>query len=165
MKIYTKDNLQIRPAREEDVPAILKYILDLAEYEGLKDRVQSTEEGLKEALFVRYVAEALIAELDGEPAGFAIWAYTFSTFTGKPTLFIDDVYVEERCRGMGIGSGIFSYLAGVACEKGCARMDWYCTLDNVSGKEYYRRMGAEEEDWFTVYRLTRAQLEEIRRKP
>ncbi len=163
MKPYKKDNLKIRMAKEEDVPAILNYILALAEYEGLTDQIKSTEESLKEALFVRHAAEALIAELEGTPVGFAIWAYTFSTFTGKPTLFIDDAYVEERFRGMGIGSSIFAFLAGVACEKDCARMDWYCTLDNISGKEYYRRMGAEEQDWFTVYRLTRAQLEGIRK--
>jgi GNAT superfamily N-acetyltransferase len=162
MKTYTEDNLRIRTAREEDVPVILKFILDLAEYEGLKDQVQSTEEGLRNILFVKHGAEALIAELDGTPIGFAIWAYTFSTFTGKPTLFIDDVYVQERCRGRGIGSRIFSYLADVACEKGCARMDWYCTADNASGKEYYHKMGAEEIDWFTVFRLNREQLEKMK---
>ena len=96
------------------------------------------------------------------PIGFAIWAYSFSTFTGKPTLYIDDLYVREQYRGKGIGSRIFSRLAEIAYEKDCARMDWYCMETNVSGKEYYHKMGAEEIDWFKVFRLNRTQIEEMR---
>ncbi|HWQ77702.1 MAG TPA: GNAT family N-acetyltransferase [Anaerovoracaceae bacterium] len=162
MKSYAENNLKIRMAKEDDVPVILKFILELAEYEGVKDQIRSTEVGLKNILFAEHGAEALIAELDGEPIGFAIWAYSFSTFTGKPTLYIDDIFVQERWRGKGIGSRIFSHIAGIACEKDCGRMDWYCMETNVSGKEYYRKMGAEEIDWFRVYRLNRVQLEEMR---
>lgn len=162
--LYSEDNLQIRTAKEEDVPVILKFILELAEFEGAKKEINSTEEGLMEILFKRHGAEALIAELSHVPIGFAIWAYSFSTFTGKPTLYIDDIYVQERYRGKGIGRKIFSCLADIAYGKDCARMDWYCMENNVSGKEYYHKMGAEEIDWFKVFRLNRAQIDDMRRK-
>lgn len=164
MKSNAENNLKIRAAGEADVPVILKFILELAEFEGVKSQIQSTEEGLRNVLFVRHITDALIAELDGVPIGFAIWAYSFSTFTGKPTLYIDDLYVQDHYRGQGIGSRIFSYIAGIACEKDCGRMDWYCMETNVSGMEYYHKLGAEEIDWFKVYRLNRAQIEEMRNR-
>ena len=160
--IDTNKELQLRMAEEKDIPVILKFILDLAGFEGVSDRIKSTEAGLKDVLFQRHITDALIAELDGEPVGFAIWAYSFSTFTGKPTLYIDDLYVEEKHRGKGIGGRIFSRIAEIAYEKDCGRMDWYCMETNESGKEYYRKMGAEEIDWFRVFRLDRAQIEEMR---
>ena len=164
MKTYAENDLRLRPAKEEDVPAILNFILELAEFEGARDQIRSTEEGLKDVLFERHITDALIAELDGIPIGFAIWAYSFSTFTGKPTLYIDDLYVQERYRGRGIGSRIFSHIAGIAYQKDCGRMDWYCMETNVSGKDYYHKMGAEEIEWFKVFRLNRAQIEEMREK-
>jgi GNAT superfamily N-acetyltransferase len=162
MKAYTENDLMLRPATEEDVPVILKFILELAEFEGVRDQIRSTCEGLRDVLFVRHITDALIAELSGTPIGFAIWAYSFSTFTGKPTLYIDDLYVQEQYRGKGIGSRIFSRIAEIAYEKDCGRMDWYCMETNVSGKEYYHKMGAEEIDWFKVFRLDRKQIEEMR---
>ncbi len=162
MKAYAESEFLIRKAREEDVPVILDFILELAEFEGARDQIQSTEQGLRDVLFERHITDAVIAELSGVPIGFAIWAYSFSTFTGKPTLYIDDIYVQEAYRGRGIGSKIFSYLAGVAWEKDCARMDWYCMETNVSGKEYYHGMGAEEIEWFKVFRLNRSQIEEMK---
>lgn len=162
MKEYEGDGLNLRMAEEKDIPVILEFILKLAEFEGVRDQIQSTEEGLRDALFVRHITDALIAEVDGEPVGFAIWAYSFSTFTGKPTLYLDDLYVQESYRGRGIGSRIFSRIAEIAYEKDCGRVDWYCMETNVSGKDYYHKMGAEEIDWFSVFRLNRAQLEEMR---
>lgn len=161
--LYSENNLQIRMAKEDDVPVILKFIIELAEFEGAANEIHSTEEGLRHVLFARHGAEALIAEMDRIPIGFAIWAYSFSTFTGKPTLYIDDIYVREDYRGNGIGSRMFSCLAEIAYQNDCARMDWYCMETNVSGKEYYHRMGAEEIDWFKVFRLNRTQIEEMRR--
>ncbi len=162
MKAYTENDLLLRPAAEEDIPVILNFILELAEFEGAKDQIQSTAEGLREVLFVKHITDALIAELSGAPIGFAIWAYSFSTFTGKPTLYIDDLYVREEYRGKGIGSRIFSHIAEIAYEKDCSRMDWYCMETNLSGKRYYQKMGAEEIDWFKVFRLNRKQIEEMR---
>lgn len=162
MKACAESEFLIRKAREEDVPVILDFILELAEFEGARDQIQSTEQGLRDVLFERHITDAVIAELSSVPIGFAIWAYSFSTFTGKPTLYIDDIYVQEAYRGRGIGSKMFSYLAGVAWEKDCARMDWYCMETNVSGKEYYHRMGAEEIEWFKVFRLNRSQIEEMK---
>lgn len=162
MKTDTENNLKIRGAKEEDVPVILKFIHELAEYEGVKDQIQTTEEGLRDALFKRHITDALIAELDGVPIGFAIWAYSFSTFTGKPTLYIDDLYVRESSRGKGIGSKLFARIAEIAYEKDCGRIDWYCMNTNVPSIEYYHKLGAEEIEWFKVFRLNRAQLEKMR---
>ena len=162
MRDYASDNLQLRAATEADVSVILEFILELAEFEGARDQINSTEKGLRDVLFQRHITDALIAELDGTPVGFAIWAYSFSTFTGKPTLYIDDLYVQEKHRGKGIGGCIFRRIAKIAYEKDCGRMDWYCMETNVSGKEYYQKMGAEEIDWFKVFRLNRAQIEEMR---
>lgn len=164
MKHTPLEGILIREAREEDVPVILGFILELAEFEGAREKIQSTEEGLRDVLFQRHIAEALIAELDGKAIGFAIWAYSFSTFTGKPTLYIDDLYVQEPFRGRGVGRRIFAYIADVAWRKDCARMDWYCMETNLSGKEYYHRMGAEEIDWFKVFRLNREQIEKMRER-
>ena len=162
--LYSENNLQIRMAIKEDVPVILRFIIELAEFEGAEDEIHSTEEGLNHVLFERHGAEALITEVDQIPIGFAIWAYSFSTFTGKPTLYIDDIYVQEQYRGSGIGSRMFSCLAEIAIQNDCARMDWYCMETNRSGKEYYHKMGAEETDWFKVFRLNRTQIEEMRKK-
>jgi GNAT superfamily N-acetyltransferase len=162
MKRYAKENLQIRTARTADVPVILKFIFELAEYEGVRDLIQSTEESLNSALFQSKTAEALVAEMDGAPIGFAIWSYNFSTFTGRPTLYLDDLYVRKPFRSMGVGSGIFARLADIACEKGCARMDWYCLKTNAPGIAYYQKMGAAEIDWIRLYRLDRTRLETMR---
>ena len=164
MKTYMENDLVLRAAQVEDVPVILNFILELAEFEGVKDQIQSTEDGLRDVLFKRHITDALIAELDGEAIGFAIWAYSFSTFTGKPTLYVDDIYVQERYRNKGIGSRIFAHIAEIAYEKDCGRMDWYCMETNTSGKDYYHRMGAEEIEWFKVFRLNRRQIEEMREK-
>ncbi len=164
MDSYRDDHLQIRMVKEEDITTILRFIIELARFEGAENEICSTEESLKEILFVKHGAEALVAEVDCNPVGFAIWAYSFSTFTGKQTLYIDDIYVQERYRGRGIGSKIFSCLAGIAAEKDCARMDWYCMETNLSGKDYYRKMGAEEINWFKVFRFSKSQIEEMRKQ-
>lgn len=163
MKPCSEEDLNIRAATQDDVPTIQSFIVELAEFEGAAGEIHCTEEKLKHILFVRRGAEALIVEIKGIPIGFAIWAYSFSTFTGKPTLYIDDLYVKEEYRSRGIGSAVFSYIAEIACENDCGRMDWYCMETNVSGKEYYHKMGAEEIDWFKVFRLNREQIEEMRR--
>lgn len=164
MKTFSEEGIVIRPAIETDVPMILNLILELAEFEGAANEICSSEEGLKEILFIRKGAEAILCEVDQVAVGFAVWAYSFSTFTGKPTLYIDDIYVKETYRGKGLGSKMFSYIACVAAEKDCARMDWYCMETNVSGKEYYKKMGAEEINWFKVYRFHKEQIETYRRK-
>ena len=162
--VSMQGKLQIRMAEENDIPVIMRFILELARFEGIENEINSTEEMLKDILFARHGAEALIAEWDSEPVGFAIWAYSFSTFTGKPTLYIDDLYVREAYRGKGIGSKIFSSLAEIASRKDCGRMDWFCMETNLTGKEYYHKMGAEEIEWFKVFRLNRGQIESLREK-
>lgn len=164
MDVYSNSGIVIRPANVTDITVILKFIIELAEFEGAASQINTTEEGLRDILYHKHGAEAIISELNGIPVGFAIWAYSFSTFTGKQTLYIDDIYVQEAYRGKSIGSKMFSYIASVASEKDCARMDWYCMETNLSGKEYYRKMGAEEIDWFKVYRLNKEQIETFRRR-
>lgn len=162
MKQYEGQGLTLRPANENDLEVILGFIYELARFEGAEEEIQSTEAGLRDVLFGRGGADAMIAELEREPVGFAIWAYSFSTFTGKRTLYIDDIYVREHHRGKGIGSRMFRALAEVAYQKDCGRMDWYCMETNLTGKEYYRSMGAEEINWFKVFRLNRQQIEEMK---
>lgn len=164
MDTYFKNGIKIRPATEDDVQTILSFVFELAEFEGAADKVNTTAVGLHEILFIRHGADAVITELNDVPIGFAIWAYSFSTFTGKQTLYIDDIYVQEKNRGKGIGSKMFSYIAEVAAEKDCARIDWYCMETNTSGKEYYKKIGAEEIDWFKVYRLNKEKIDAFRRK-
>ena len=165
MKQYEGQGLMLRPANENDLEVILGFIYELARFEGAEDEIQSTQAGLRDVLFGRGGADAMIAELEQEPepVGFAIWAYSFSTFTGKRTLYIDDLYVREQYRGKGIGSRMFRALAEVAYQKDCGRMDWYCMESNLTGKEYYHSMGAEEINWFKVFRLNRQQIEEMKR--
>lgn len=162
MEHYSAQGLTLRAVRENDLDVILNFIHELARFEDAEEEIHSTEEGLRDVLFKRGGAEAMIAELNHEPVGFAIWAYSFSTFTGKRTLYIDDIYVRENDRRKGIGGKMFRALAEIAYQQNCGRIDWYCMNTNLSGKEYYRTMGAEEIDWFSVFRLNEQQIEEMR---
>ncbi|EQD67372.1 GCN5-related N-acetyltransferase, partial [mine drainage metagenome] len=116
--------LQIQPAREADVAQILRFIRELARYERLEHEVIATEADLRAALFgERPFAEALLARLDGAPAGFALFFHNFSTFTGRPGLYLEDLYVTPPARGRGIGRQLLRHLATVAIERRCARVD------------------------------------------
>jgi GNAT superfamily N-acetyltransferase len=150
----------VRSASTEDVPLILSFINELAEYERLSHEVVATEEMLREHLFgERPVAEVLIAEHGGEAAGFALFFHNFSTFLGKPGIYLEDLYVRPEFRRAGIGRALLVHLANVARERGCGRLEWSVLDWNEAAIGFYRGIGASPVSGWTVYRVTGEALE------
>ncbi|NLX47109.1 MAG: GNAT family N-acetyltransferase [Euryarchaeota archaeon] len=143
----------IRFAQPEDVPIVLDFIRRLAEYERLSHEVVATEEVLMDSLFAKHQAEVIIGELDGRPVAFALFFHNFSTFLGKANLYLEDLFVDESCRGLGLGKIMFSCLARIAVDRGCERLDWWCLDWNGSSIAFYSSMGAVPMSDWTVYRL------------
>jgi GNAT superfamily N-acetyltransferase len=147
--------IEIRTAGEADVPLILHFIRRLAEYERLAHEVVATEEGLREGLFgARPAAEVVIAEWEGAPAGFALFFHNFSTFLGRPGVYLEDLFVEPEHRGRGIGRALLAHLARLAVERGCGRLEWWVLDWNEDAIRFYRSLGAVPMDDWTVYRVT-----------
>jgi GNAT superfamily N-acetyltransferase len=147
--------LEIRSATRDDVPLILSLIKELAEYERLSQEVVATEEGLRDSLFgERPVAEVLIGYLGDEPAGFALFFHTFSTFLGRPGIYLEDLYVRPAFRGAGVGRTLLARLAGLATERGCGRLEWSVLDWNKAAIRFYKALGAVPMDEWTVYRVT-----------
>ncbi len=161
-KINTQiDGLQLRFAQDKDTAVILGFIRELAEYEDLLDEVSATEDILKEALFTKKAAEVILAEFDGEPVGFALFFHNFSTFLGKAGLYLEDLYVKPDMRGRGVGKVMLSFLARLAMERKCGRLEWSVLDWNKPSIEFYKSMGAVPmEDW-TIYRITGRSLKEL----
>ena len=154
--------VEIRAAVEDDVPLILAFIRELAEYEKLSHEVSATEEVLRESLFgERRVAEALLAHSDGEPAGFALFFHNFSTFLGRPGIYLEDLYVRPEFRGSGIGRTLLAHLAKLAKERGCGRLEWWVLDWNEPSIGFYKSLGAVAMDDWTVYRVTGEALEKL----
>jgi GNAT superfamily N-acetyltransferase len=152
--------LEIRAATEDDVPLILSLIKELAEYERLSHEVVATEETLRDSLFgERRVAEVLIGHQEGEPAGFAVFFHNFSTFLGRPGIYLEDLFVRPEFRGSGIGRAMLVYLARLAKERGCGRLEWWVLDWNEPAIRFYKGLGAVPMDDWTVYRLTGEALE------
>lgn len=143
--------LKLRRAVPADVPLMLDYIRELAEYEKEEDKVVATAELLERHVFgPRAVAHAVMAEWDGEPAGWALWFYNFSTWEGRPGIYLEDLYVRPRFRGFGIGKALLEHLAAVAVEEGCTRYVWQVLDWNTSSLEFYEAMGAKVlREWLT----------------
>ncbi|CAN5588307.1 GNAT family N-acetyltransferase [soil metagenome] len=157
--------IEIRHATEEDVPLLLSFIKELAEYEKLSHEVTATEEILAESLFgERRVAEALLAYLGGEPAGFALFFHNFSTFLGKPGVYLEDLYVRPEHRGSGIGRALLVRLAKLAKERDCGRLEWWVLDWNEPSIGFYKKLGAVAMDDWTVYRVTGDALDELSRE-
>ncbi len=154
----------LRMATAEDVPTILGFVRALATYERLEDEVMATEEDFHQSLFgMPARAEALLAEIDGKPVGFAVWFYNFSTFRGRHGLFLEDIFVDPAHRGAGIGRAIFRFLAQRAIAQGCARMDWDVLNWNSTAIRFYRSIGAHPLEGWTRQRLTGRALEALAR--
>jgi GNAT superfamily N-acetyltransferase len=161
MFITKLDKFQLRFAEEKDIPVILKFIKELAIYENLLDQVTANEEILLESLFKRKVAEVIIAEYEGEAVGYALFFYNFSTFLGRPGIYLEDLYVTPEMRGKGFGKIILSYLAKLVVERDCGRLEWACLDWNEPSIKFYKGLGAiSMEDW-SVYRLTGEALESL----
>jgi len=147
------DNFKLRFAEEKDVPLILEFIKGLAEYEKMLDKVTATEEILRESLFDRKAAEVIIGEYDGTPVSFALFFHNFSTFLGKPGIYLEDLYVKPEMRGKGIGQTMLSFLAKLAVERKCGRLEWWCLDWNEPSIQFYKKMGAIPMEEWTVYRV------------
>ncbi len=157
--------IEIRHATEEDVPLLLSFIKELAEYEKLSHEVTATEEILAESLFgERRVAEALLAHLGEEPVGFALFFHNFSTFLGKPGVYLEDLYVRPEHRGSGIGRALLVRLAKLAKERDCGRLEWWVLDWNEPSIGFYKKLGAVAMDDWTVYRVTGDALDELSRE-
>lgn len=153
---------EIRPATEDDVPIILSLIRELAEYERLSHEVVATEGLLRESLFgERRGAEVLIACCKGAPAGFALFFHSFSTFLGRPGIYLEDLYVKPKFRGRGIGRALLTHLARLAKERGCGRLEWAVLDWNEPAIKLYKSIGAVPMDEWTVYRVTGEALETL----
>ena len=155
-------DLQIRPARVEDVPIILQLIRDLATYERAPDEVVATEEQLIEVLFgERPVAEVLLAFEGESPVGFAVYFYSFSTWLARPGLYLEDLFVKPEKRGKGYGRALLVELAKIARDRGCGRMEWAVLNWNESAIKFYRTLGAKPMNEWTVFRLTREEIAKL----
>ena len=146
--------INIRNANESDTNTILQFIKELAEYEKMSKDVTATEELLKENLFVKKLAEVIIAEEDNIPVGFALFFHNFSTFLGKGGIYLEDLYVKPNMRNKGIGKILLKYLANLAVERDCGRLEWSCLDWNEPSIAFYKERGASPMDEWTVYRVT-----------
>jgi GNAT superfamily N-acetyltransferase len=147
--------LFIRAAAPADVPVIRTLIEALADFERLRHECQATDALLQAALFgERPYAEVMIAEWDGEVAGFALFFHNFSTFLARPGLYLEDLFVQPAYRGRGIGSALLAHLAQVAMARGCGRLEWSVLDWNVDAIRFYERLGARPQSDWTVYRVT-----------
>jgi GNAT superfamily N-acetyltransferase len=156
----------IRPAAPGDETLLLDLIRELADYERLADEVEATPALLGESLFgERPSAEAVIAEWQGETAGFALFFVNFSTFVGRPGLYLEDLYVRERFRGHGIGKGLLLHLAGIARARNYGRMEWSVLDWNQPAIDFYRSLGAKPMDEWTVFRLDERALGRLGESP
>lgn len=145
----------LRPATRADVSTILGLIQGIAEYERLAHEVEATEARLHEHGFgPRRIFEAILAERDGRPVGFAVYFFTFSTFTGRPTLYLEDLFVVPEERRGGIGSQLLTRLARIAVERDCGRMEWSVLDWNTPARDLYLKLGAKAMDAWTVFRMT-----------
>jgi GNAT superfamily N-acetyltransferase len=152
----------IRHAEATDVPLILSYVRKLADYEQLAHEVEATEDTLRAMMFgPRPYAEVIFGEQDGRAVGFALFFHSFSTFVGKPGIYLEDLFVDPEARGAGYGKMLMAYLARLAVERGCGRFEWSVLNWNEPSIEFYRRLGARPLDAWTVYRLAGAPLERL----
>jgi len=157
--VKTIENFQIRPAHVEDVPIILQLIRDLATYERAPNDVTATEEQLIEVLFgERPAAEVLLAFEGQSPVGFAVFFYNFSTWLGRPGLYLEDLFVKPERRGKGYGRALLVELAKIARDRGCGRMEWAVLDWNEPAIKFYRALGAKPMHEWTVFRLTRDEI-------
>lgn len=163
MEISTKiKNFTIRPAKEDDAPLILSLIKGLAEYEKLSHEVVATEELLRETLFgARRVAEVILGQFGGEPVGFALFFHNFSTFLGRPGIYLEDLFVKPEMRGKGIGRVMLAYVAHLAKERQCGRFEWAVLDWNEPALKFYKSISAVPMDEWTVHRVTGEALDRL----
>jgi GNAT superfamily N-acetyltransferase len=144
----------IRPCRPDDAEALVNLVRELAVYENLEEFARATPEQIRAHFFgPRPFAEAILAEVEGEPVGFAIFFGTYSTFRGQPGLYLEDIFVREEHRGRGIGRALLATVARIAVDRGCGRVEWSVLDWNEPAIGFYRALGAHPLDQWTVYRI------------
>ncbi|HEX2493351.1 MAG TPA: GNAT family N-acetyltransferase [Steroidobacter sp.] len=147
--------VRIDPATPADVPMILTLIRELAEFERLLHEVTATEAQLQEGLFgARPSAEVVMARIGAEAAGFALYFHSFSTFLGKPGIYLEDLYVRQKFRGQGCGGALLRHLARIALQRGCGRLEWSVLDWNQRAIDFYEGLGATPMKEWTTYRVT-----------
>ncbi|HLF77077.1 MAG TPA: GNAT family N-acetyltransferase [Dehalococcoidia bacterium] len=152
---YLPSGLTIDPVTSDEVPLALEFIRGLAEYEHEPEAVKTTPEQLSDALFgPAPAAEAVIARLGGAPAGFALWTRNYSTWTGQPGLWLEDIFIKPEYRRHGIGKALMIYLARLCQERGYGRFEWSVLDWNTPAIDFYRALGAESMDEWTINRLS-----------
>lgn len=152
--------ISIRFATEEDAETLLEFIRGLAEYEKLLPEVTADAEALKNTLFKgRRVAEVIVAEYEDTPAGFALFFHNYSTFLARPGIYIEDLFVKTEMRGKGIGGGLLSFIAKLAVERDCGRVEWSALDWNEPAIRFYRNLGAKTLDEWTIFRITGVELD------
>lgn len=154
-------NFTIRKATPQDTPTIFNLIKQLAAYEKLSDAVVATEEELEKTIFTDGYAEVLIGEENNIPVAFALYFYNYSTFLAKPGLYLEDLFVEPDYRGKGYGKKLLVELAKIARERNCGRMEWSVLDWNTPSINFYKSLGAEPMDEWTVFRLTEAEISKL----
>jgi len=162
MIVTKKQDVTFRVATENDIPEILNFIKALAEYENLSDDVSADEEQLKKTLFGknRFV-EVIIADYKNEPAGFMLFFHNYSTFLGKPGIYLEDLFVKPEFRGKGIGKILLTYLGKLAVERGCGRIEWSVLDWNEPSIKFYKSFGSKPMDEWTVFRVTGNAIENL----
>jgi GNAT superfamily N-acetyltransferase len=156
------DEISIRPAAEHEVPVILQFIRDLAKYEHLEHQVVATEAMLSEGLFgPRPYAEVVFACRDGEPVGFALFFHNFSTFLGRPGIYLEDLFVRPEARGHGVGRRLLAWLAAETVSRNCGRLEWAVLDWNEPSIQFYRNLGAVAMNEWKIFRLIGPALSQL----
>lgn len=156
-----KHSFTIRPAKPEEAGLVLEFIKKLAVYEKCADEVVADEATVHHSLFVEHSAEVVFAEEDGVVVGFALFFHNFSTFVGRKGLYLEDLFILPEKRGRGYGKALLKYLANLAVERHCGRMEWICLDWNEPALKVYRSIGAIPMDEWTVQRLDEAALKKF----
>jgi GNAT superfamily N-acetyltransferase len=153
-KLVIMPKFEIRPAKPNEAGLILDFIKQLAEYEKCSDEVVADEATIYHSIFVEKAAEVVFAEEEGVVIGFALFFHNFSTFVGRKGLYLEDLFIIPEKRGLGYGKAILKYLADIAVERNCGRMEWICLDWNAPSLAFYRSIGAVPMDEWTVQRMT-----------
>lgn len=155
------EGFKLRFAQEGDTALILEFIKELARYEKMLNMVVATEDILRDSLFEKKAAEVIIGEYKGEPVGFALFFHNFSTFLGQAGIYLEDLFVKPEMRGRGMGKLMLSFLARLALERNCGRLEWWVLDWNEPSINFYKSMGAVPMDEWTVYRVTGDNLKSL----
>ncbi len=156
-----QEKVSFSPATESDTGLLLRFIKDLAVYEERLDQVTATEEDLRDCLFVRRIAEAQFILVNGVEVGYVFYHYKYSTFLGKPGIYLEDLFVQPEYRGRGCGKKLLQRVAALAVERGCGMVEWHCLDWNRPSIDFYLSLGAEPRAEWVPYRLSGGGLRKL----